>query len=367
VPGRQLLQPVPQLLGQRRGGEEPEPEAVEEGPGELGVLLQQRQQRGVAGRHVEVHRRPDVEEVARGPADERRRGAPVVDPEAATPGEHQVHVVVAAEGVAPRQPVQQHRRLDVEERPDLAQLLLVGREHAVGVDHTLRRSGGAGGEEDLRDAVGPERGAPAVDLVGGGRAEVLGGRLAVPGEDRAPLRHGRDRGGERGVLRDDQTRVDEVGHRAQFRVVGALQGVGDAGGHDRGADRERGQRDGEVQSAVPREDHHRPVGEAAVEEPLGQPVGPPAHLAPADGHPSAVGTSLGDQHPVGMGLAVPAEVVDDADRELTERLGGPDQQPPVRAGPGRDPWRGERAAGLGGRRHRSATSPRPPGGTATSA
>ena len=43
---------------------------------------------------------------------------------------HEADVVVAAEGVVPRQPVDEHRRLLAQERQDVRDHLLVAAQHA---------------------------------------------------------------------------------------------------------------------------------------------------------------------------------------------------------------------------------------------
>src|SRR6266498_1637379 len=110
-PRGQPLDPVPQLLRQRGRGEEDDAQPREEPPGQLGVLLKRGDQGRVAGGDVEVDRRADIAEVAQRPLPQTRRGPAIVDPQTAAVGEHHVEVVAAAEGVTPRQPVEQDRRL----------------------------------------------------------------------------------------------------------------------------------------------------------------------------------------------------------------------------------------------------------------
>jgi hypothetical protein len=85
--------------------------------------------------------------------------------------------VVAAEGVAPRQPVDDHRALLREEGPRLPDHLLIGGKHPVRVEHAFRRAGGPGGEQDLRDGVGPESGEGRLDRGAGLAGEQGGERL----------------------------------------------------------------------------------------------------------------------------------------------------------------------------------------------
>ena len=103
--------------------------------------------------HVEVDRRRDLAQVAQRLGDALRRGLAVVDVQRAAVVQRDADVVVAAEGVVPRQPVHQHRRLVRQEGAALAQHLLVGAPHAVRVDHALGLLGRARGEQELGDRV----------------------------------------------------------------------------------------------------------------------------------------------------------------------------------------------------------------------
>jgi hypothetical protein len=85
----------------------------------------------------------------------RRRPA-VVDVDGAAVEQREVEVVVAAERVAPGQPVHEHRRLDGEKRPDGLEHGLVCALHAVGVDHALGRGGRSGREQQLCDRAGAD-------------------------------------------------------------------------------------------------------------------------------------------------------------------------------------------------------------------
>ena len=66
-------------------------------------------------------------------------------------------VVVAAESVVPRQPIDEHRRLIFEERQMRRDHRLVRAQHALRVDHALGHARRAGGEEEFRDRVGRGR------------------------------------------------------------------------------------------------------------------------------------------------------------------------------------------------------------------
>ena len=95
--------------------------------------------------------------------------------------------MVAAEGVVPRQPVHQHRRLLGQHRHALAHHLLVGAPHAVRVDDGLGQLGRARGEQELGDRVGADRVHGRVDRAASARSRA-GRRTAWPRGRRARLR-----------------------------------------------------------------------------------------------------------------------------------------------------------------------------------
>ena len=68
-------------------------------------------------------------------------GPAVVDVQGAAVPEHLVEVVVATEGVVPRQPVEKPRWIARQEGPEHRDRGLVGREHALRRDHALRGAG----------------------------------------------------------------------------------------------------------------------------------------------------------------------------------------------------------------------------------
>ena len=149
-------QPVPQRLGESRRGVEHEAQAGEEHGGEVAVALQPRSEQRIADRHVVVGgRRESAKRVHRAIEEPRHRFA-VVDVQRPSEGQDLPEVVVGTERVAPRQPVDEHGRLLAQERPDLAERLLVGAQHAVGVHDALRGACRPRGEEQLGDSVGPD-------------------------------------------------------------------------------------------------------------------------------------------------------------------------------------------------------------------
>ena len=218
---RHRFEPLPQILRQRGAGVEDQPQLREERSRESLVAFEMRQQRGVAGRHVEIDRRRDFGEVAHGLADHRGQRTAAVDHQRAGVAQHHVEVVVAAEGVIPRQPVDQRERLLGEERPHLQRLLLVRGQHAVGVDHALGQAGRAGGEQDFRDRVGAARGGGLVDGGAGRRArEIVEQRRAevravAARDDFGVAADRRERLGERRGV----GHVDQAGRRAARRCA----------------------------------------------------------------------------------------------------------------------------------------------------
>ena len=108
---RKLLQFVAHVLRQARAGIEHDFEPAEEAFAQRGVAAQIRQQHLKALRHVEIDRRRDVAQIAHGRLDGARQRLAFVDIERAAIVEHHAEIVVAAEGVVPRRPVDQHRRL----------------------------------------------------------------------------------------------------------------------------------------------------------------------------------------------------------------------------------------------------------------
>ena len=90
--------------------------------------------------------------------------------------------MVAAERVVPRQPVAEHRRLVGEERAArVRSISWLAAEHALRVDHALRRAGRARREEDLGDRCpGPTRGVRVVHRGGRPACARSAAKLVVP-------------------------------------------------------------------------------------------------------------------------------------------------------------------------------------------
>ena len=187
-----------------------------------------------------------------------------------------------------------HRRPVLEERPDLREHLLVRAEHALGVDHALGRAGRAGGEEDLRDGVGPDRART--------RSSTARRRRGV--EQRRDRRGGRADRGERGrevrrVRAYTRPGCSSSKMRLELGEVLRHQRVRGRDRRDRHADVHRAEREQRVVDAVVREDRDRPLGpEAAVEQRLADAARRRERFAVGD-PPPAVAGALGEERAVG--------------------------------------------------------------------
>ena len=120
---------------------------------QLRVRAEERQQRLVALGHVEVPGRRDLAQIAHRLLDQAGHRLAFVDIHRAAVVEHEADIVIAAGGVVPWRPVDNHRRLVLEIGQRRAQHHLVGAPHALGVDHAFGHAGRAGGEQDLGDGV----------------------------------------------------------------------------------------------------------------------------------------------------------------------------------------------------------------------
>ena len=121
------------------------------------VVAQIGQQRFIALGHVEIDRRRDLAQIAHGLLDAARHRLARVEIHRAAIEQRQPDIVIAAEGVVPRQPVDDDRRLVLQEGQRVADHHLVGADHALGVDDRLRIAGRARGQQEFRDGVGADR------------------------------------------------------------------------------------------------------------------------------------------------------------------------------------------------------------------
>ena len=89
---------------------------------------------------------------------------PVVEIEAAAVRQHHVEIGVAGEHVVPGRPAQDLVRLAAEQGQAGEVLRLVHGQHPLGLGHALGVRGGARGEEDLRERIGPDPGEGGLDI-----------------------------------------------------------------------------------------------------------------------------------------------------------------------------------------------------------
>ena len=137
------VQAVPNGLGQGRARVEKHAHPAEQIAPQCVIGLQGVGDGLKAGGHIEVNGGCHLAQVAQGLAHQGGGGLAVVDVQGAAVVNRQAHIVVAAKGVVPRQPVNQHRWLFGQQGHGLAHLLLVGAPHALGVDHPFGQLGRA--------------------------------------------------------------------------------------------------------------------------------------------------------------------------------------------------------------------------------
>ena len=277
---RDRFEPLPQVLRQRGAGVEDQPQLGEKRARQRLVAFEKRQQRRVAGRHVEIDRGRDLAQVARGLGDQRGHRPAAVDEQRAGVAQHQVEIVVGAEGVVPRQPVEQHQRRLIEKRPDLRELLLVRGQHAVRVDHAFGQAGRSRGEQDLGDGVRADgcggfvqgRARPALrHVVECGDAVEVGAIAARDQLGLGQVEGGKGFGERAGVGDVDEAGREQFGNVLELGVVLALQGIGDRDRRHGNAGGVAGEREQRMIDAVAGQDHDRPLGrKSALEQALRQ-------------------------------------------------------------------------------------------------
>ncbi len=326
--GRKRLEFVPALLAQRGAGVEQHLEPGEEVVAQRRVGAELHRQRLEALRHVEIDGRRDLAQIAHGLRHAGRGRIAVVDVERAAIGDDQPEIMVGAERVAPRQPVHDHRRLVLHEGEAGRKHRLVRRQHAVGVDHRLRRAGRAGGEQDLGDVVAADLGVRGIDglaVVGFQLTEQLcAARRRILADDQlAIFRHcGLDRLAEhRAVRRIDQSGRQQFDDVFELAEVGRHQRIGRRHRRVGDADIHRGQRQQRVLDAVAGEDDDRPLGgKVARQQSRRDAAHPRQHLRVSQLAPFAIRAALRDENAIRRLFRPALQRVAVARRVIAERL-----------------------------------------------
>jgi hypothetical protein len=262
--------------------------------------------------------------------EQRRRRLALVDVERAAVAQHHVEVVVAPEGVVPGQPVDDHRRLVVEEGPDLRDHLLVRTQHRLRVEHALRQIRRTGGEEDLRDGVGADLALSPRDRIRRrcgtkirkGRHGAVGRRCA--GDEFRSLEVDRlqGRGVARRIVEEDELRLDEFDDETQLAEILAQPRIGRRDRRHGNADLHRGQHQHRVVDAVLGQHQDRAFRrEVAVEKRLRRALHAPPGFAVGDPLPILAGRragALGEKDVIGRALRPGFEVHAEAAGRLVQ-------------------------------------------------
>ncbi len=271
-----------------------------------------RHQRLVALRHVEIDGRRDLAQIAHRLRHAQRRRVAVVDIKRAAVDQHHIEVVVAAEGVAPGQPVHHHRRLVGDEGEAGGDHRLVRTQHAMGVDDGLRRAGRAGGEQEFRDCSGRDLAAHGVDagIVFG--ADQIGEHRRLPIAQRIARYHQfdirRDGSVDRAregpaVIGEHHPGREQFDDRAQFAEIGRQQRIGRRDRRIGNADTHRRQRQQRVLDIVAGDDGDRPLRrQPAPQQRRADAPRRRQHLRIAERAPAAFRVALRQKHAVGRGL-----------------------------------------------------------------
>ena len=225
---REFVEAVPDEGRQRRAREEHRMQPAEEFCAQRRVVAQIRQQRFIALGHVEIDRRRNLAQIAHRLLDAAGHRLALVEIHRAAIEQRQPDIVIAAEGVIPRQPVDDHRRLVLQERQRLAQHHLIGADHALGVDDGLGIAGRARGQQEFCDGVRADRVMRCIEARMFRRRQQIGqqrhvaaGHRAARGRDLGSRGHvGQQRIGElRGVVGEHQARRQQLHQEAELAVI----------------------------------------------------------------------------------------------------------------------------------------------------
>ena len=281
-PDRKFVEAVPDKGRQRGAREEHRMQPGKEFLPQGGIVAQIGQQRFIALGHVEIDRRRNLLQIAHGLLDAAGHRLALVEIHRAAIVQRQPDIVIAAEGVIPRQPVDDDRRLVLQERQRLAQHHLVGADHALGIDDRLWIAGRARRQQEFRDRVRADglvhrvEAADATAQPSGPPARSRRGRARAPYEAAisVPKGHvGGQRIGEfRGVVGEDEARRQQLHQIAELAVVPRHQRIGRRYRTEGNAGIERAERDQCVIDRVAGENDDRPVGRKPARQQRGRDV-----------------------------------------------------------------------------------------------
>ena len=325
---REFVEAVPDERRQRRTREEHRVQPAEEFRAQRLVVAQIRQQRFVALGHVEIDRRRNLAQIAHGLLDAAGHRLALVEIHRAAVVERQPDIVVAAKGVIPRQPVDDDRRLVLQERQRLAQHHLVGADHALGVDDGLGIAGRARGQQEFCDGVGTDGVMRRIEPRMLRRRQQIGQQRHLAARHRAARRRdlgpkrnvGRQRIGKfAGVVGEDEARRQQLHQKAELAVVPRHQRIGRRYRAERNAGIERAERDQRVVDRIAGEDDDRLFGrEPARQQRRGDVPGRGQQLRVGDLAPAAAGVALGHEDAIGLGLGPMMQAIGEADRIVAE-------------------------------------------------
>ena len=229
-----FIEAGPDVRRERRAREEHRLQFSEKPGAQRSVIPQVRQQGLDILWDVEINRGRDFAKIAHGLLDAAGHRLASVEIHRPAIIKRQPDIVIAAKGVIPRQPVDDHRLL-LQEGHGFADHDLVGADHPLGVDDRLRIAGGAGGQQEFGDCVGTDGLMRGIDARMQRRCHQFGEQRHIAAARRT-VSHGDfgfrgDRGLKRaaefiGVVGEDEPRRQELHEIGKFAVVFRYQRIG---------------------------------------------------------------------------------------------------------------------------------------------
>ena len=370
---RHFLKRLPQILRQRSACVKHQPYTGEEPLSQLVVLAQRCNQHVVTTRHVEIDVGNDVAQIGERQCKQSGRRLAAIDVQRAAGQQYAVEIVIAAKRMTPWQPVERGERAFGEKRPALQLRGLIGRQHALGVDDGLGRTGGARREKKFRDGIVIDAGERCCDgsilRRAGNRGKrnraVVSGRIACDDFCGVMRRNRAQCSRELFCLCDiDRAGLQQRGHGLEFIEILRDQRIGRRDRHYRHADMHRRQHEHRVIDRIVGEDRKRPLRAHVLRK---KPAASSANffqgVAVTQARPWRVGAgALGEKDRIGRLNRPLLQPVADAARVIVERRCGFEPDAAVGFALGVDPRGGEHRIGgfasMRGGLHHSRTHPR---------